>query len=87
MAVQGADPDAGAAGDLLEADVRADLGERRLGRLDQALAIALAVRAGFPGDRRLGLHVHDRAPLDKRSNPPYIYRRHPPFNPAADFWQ
>ena len=84
-----------AARDLVEARLRPDFGERRLGRLEQPVAVALGVGAGLAG-RRAGAFppaarrerlvtsaLKFRVSLAKRREPPYIDRRHPPFIPAS----
>src|SRR5271165_3087033 len=88
MPIERADSDAGLPGDLLEADVGADLAERRLRRIDQPFAVAPAVGARFshrPGRVRFRLpgrwfsrstrpDAQARPPLAKRRLPPYMKR-------------
>jgi hypothetical protein len=45
--IQGADPDASAARDFFQAHVHSDVGEPRLGSVNQQLPVAGAVGAGF----------------------------------------
>ena len=72
MTVERPDTDARGARDFLQAGACRLLGEHRLGRFEQALAIALGIDRAFRTGLALALAGTRDLPLDKRRVPPYM---------------